>query len=608
MNCLVFGKLKASNVLSIGPEVEYDFRNGEGLTYIYGINNDNDGTANGCGKSNIFINCLLLAIYGKTINNVNNAYVYNRQAPWNEGGYIELEINKNVVENYKIVVELKTCKKRDKCALKFTLYKDGRDITCSTKNETLDYIEKEIIGCSYDIFKNTVIISSSNLINFFEMPMAVKNKYLQGIFSLDSIGSVYDYVNDKLTDVKKNIKSFSDKLFYINKTLDEVTIQNEDWIQLHNTKLNDLTKKLEIEEQKLESDNITNNIVEKPKAYEKKLKAIEKYNDYKDKKQELLMQQKELNKKLITAQAEIKTSKILIEKNQDLLNTICDKCKSKVTKLFALDKAQETIKENTELLNSIKTEEEAIKLSLDKLTKFLEQITEAKLEIKDYNNKVKILKQEQEYIKTNIDSYKKSIDKLKLEENPFSKLLTDNSNAKQEATKSLNKATKIQQYFGILKQIFSDDGVKKYIIGDIIEALNAHIRNYLIKMGADFLVYFDTNLYYEFLTKTGPCEYFSFSAGERRKLDLSVLFAFRDIMSINSVQTNILVVDEILDSAIDAKSLTSVIQILNNKSKMNKQAVYIISHRETLKEQEDLFTHRIRVERTNGITTIMQEF
>ena len=57
----------------------------------------------------------------------------------------------------------------------------------------------------------------------------------------------------------------------------------------------------------------------------------------------------------------------------------------------------------------------------------------------------------------------------------------------------------MQQYYGAAKQIFSDEGVKQFIIGDIIDALNNHIKTYLMKMGAEFTVYFDNNLYYEFL-------------------------------------------------------------------------------------------------------------
>jgi DNA repair exonuclease SbcCD ATPase subunit len=289
------------------------------------------------------------------------------------------------------------------------------------------------------------------------------------------------------------------------------------------------------------------------------------------------------------------------------MESLCDECKPSIRKLFALDSAEENIKNNINLLNEYQTKKNEIDNSLDKLSNFLEQILQAKLEIKDYNNKIKLLKQEQKHIKTNIESYIKRINKVETEENPFLKLLTDNQEAKIETEKTLNKATKMQQYFGVLKFIFSDDGVKRFIIGDIIEALNNHIRNYLIKMGADFIVYFDNNLYYEFVTQTGPCEYFSFSAGERRKLDLAILFAFRDILSINSVQTNILVVDEVLDSSIDTVSLNAVVQILKNKAKLDGQSIFVISHREALRENQELFNHVIRVEREKGLTTIEQE-
>lgn len=604
MNRIVFKKIRACNVFSIRNEIELDYTQIQGLTYVYGINKDIPGSKNGVGKSSLCLNALLVALYGKTVANINNEFIPNRQAAWNDPMYIELELTKDFTDNYKIVVDIKSCKKRDKAALKFTVECNGIDVTKSTRNETLAFIENEIIGCSFELFKNTVAISSSNIVNFFQMPKAMKNQYLQDIFSLDAIGKSYEVATDKLTEIKKTLKSFTDKLFYCSKNLESVKAQQENWIEEHNQEIESIKRKLQSEEAKFQEQV---NKIDKPKAYEQKLKAIEKYSEYKEKKSEIESKIKENQKQAITLKSEIKTSQLLINKNQELLNSLCKDCKEVVTKLFHLDEAQNNIQNNNEILEEIKGKQAKLQNSLNKITDLLSRISEARFEIKDYNNKLKLIEQEQKFIADNIELFKKNLDKALNKENPFNELITKSEQEQKDVETKINKVSKMQQYYGAAKQIFSDEGVKQFIIGDIIDALNNHIKTYLMKMGAEFTVYFDNNLYYEFITNTGPCEYFSFSAGERRRLDLAVLFAFRDIMSINSVQTNLLVCDEILDANIDSFALQAIVQILKNKSKLDGQSIMVISHRESLEESDELFDHKIRVEKEQGETNLYLE-
>ena len=178
---------------------------------------------------------------------------------------------------------------------------------------------------------------------------------------------------------------------------------------------------------------------------------------------------------------------------------------------------------------------------------------------------------------------------------------------KDKLEQILNKLSETSQYFGLLKEVFSDNGVKQLIIQNIVDILNNSIYSYLKQMGADFTVYFDNKLVYNFQTPTGPAEYSSFSAGERRKLDLAILFAFRDILGSSQMKSNLCIIDEILDSAIDNLTLNSVITILKNKSTFDNQSIYVISHREGLNDS-DVFNHKFRVEKDNGTSKIYQEF
>lgn len=606
MDSITFCTLKAKNVLSIGEEISIDYRTGKGLTYVYGENKDTGGK-NGSGKSAILCHVLLIALFGKTINNTNNAYLYNRQANYKEGGYIELELIKNSCERYRIFVELKTNKKKDACSLNFRLFKDDEDITPSGKLETLAYIREEIIGCDFEIFKNSIVMSSSNLMNFFEMPKNIRNQYLQGIFSLDNIGESYKFVNTKLNDIKKNIKLYSENLFKANKHLEEINEMSENWINKNKNSKNDI--KVKIDEQNcslkeklrsLEEDFTIEN-------YDSKKELIEKSHELENAKSLTEKKLRYVNNEISSIKSDIKVNNILIDKNKDLINAVCEDCKPIVSKLFKLDKAKEIIESGTIKLEELNKQFEKLNNDIEKIQKFLKKSRLVKAEFDNIENQKRIVKNEIRHINSNIEMLTEQINNVENEVNPYSTMLEDITLEKNKTSTTLDNLTNINQYYGVLKELFSENGVKQIIIQRIIEVLNNSIHSYLRQMGADFLVYFDNKLEYYFYTPSGQCEYVSFSAGERRKLDLAILFAFRDVLSCSSIKTNICIVDEILDSAIDSMTLDSVISILKNKSKMDDQSIFVISHREGLAES-DIFNHKIRVEKENGHSTITQEF
>ena len=101
-----------------------------------------------------------------------------------------------------------------------------------------------------------------------------------------------------------------------------------------------------------------------------------------------------------------------------------------------------------------------------------------------------------------------------------------------------------------------------------------------MKLGAKFNVVFDADMNYEFITEGGTCEYDNFSAGERARLMIAACFAFRDFMYIrNNFSSNILVLDEFIDGAIDSLAINSILDILKDFSNIWNQNIFVISHR-----------------------------
>ena len=592
--------------MSVRDEVVFDYRDLTGLTYVYGDNKDNPGATNGSGKSATILYALLVALFGKTINNINNAYLFNRQASSKEKGYIELDLIKNSSDHYKIFVELRPNKAKTVCSLNFCLYRDDEDITKSTKAETMKFIEDEILGCSFEVFKNTVVMSSSNILNFFEMPRRIKNEYLQGIFSLSALAGAYSIAVQKMNQSKKEVKDLSDSLLSVNSYLEKLIDQDKSEDESTKLQLKNLNEELVTEQKNLES--LLNKKIEQTviKDYDKKVEFIERYDELLETKRKIESSLKKIRSTMVDIKSSIKADKIILSNHKDVLDIICEDCLVKVNKLYRLDEINSEISELTEKYEDLKQKEEKLETNFEKAQKLLSKVSDVKIELNEVKNKELAYKQSIKSSENVIQSIEKRIEFVKSHKNPFKELISSQKEKKEEVERSLDRMQSCAKYYGILKELFSDNGVKQIIISKIIEVLNASIHSYLRQMGADFLVYFDDKLVYEFETPSGPCEYASFSAGERRKLDLAILFAFRDVLGCSSLKTNICIIDEILDSAIDTATLNSIISILKNKSSVDNQAIIVISHREGLSDNE-MFVHKVRIEKENGHSRFIQE-
>ena len=147
----------------------------------------------------------------------------------------------------------------------------------------------------------------------------------------------------------------------------------------------------------------------------------------------------------------------------------------------------------------------------------------------------------------------------------------------------------------------SQDTLRKFVIKDLVVLLNNKIKTYLTKLGANFYVVFDEDMEYEFVTPSGKCEWGNFSAGERMKTMVATSFAFRDFMSArNGLNSNILVLDEYFDSAIDDLTVESVLGLLKDMSRELKQSIYVITHRKEV--SQDMFNWILVVEKKDGVS------
>ena len=124
-----------------------------------------------------------------------------------------------------------------------------------------------------------------------------------------------------------------------------------------------------------------------------------------------------------------------------------------------------------------------------------------------------------------------------------------------------------------------------------------------MKLGATFTCVFDENLDYQFVTDNGSCELQNFSCGEKKRLEIATCLSFRDFIAQRSnISSNILVVDEYIDSGIDTLAVESILQILKEFTVVSNQNIFIISHRSEV--NNDIFDRTIEIQKKDGISSV----
>ena len=212
----------------------------------------------------------------------------------------------------------------------------------------------------------------------------------------------------------------------------------------------------------------------------------------------------------------------------------------------------------------------------DKIEKINEKI---KSLTEEYNKAQKKLMM----LDAQVSSVENEIAKAEKAENPYADLYQSNQLDLHAEEDTLKKISEKYKYLSFAENIVSQDTLRKFIISDLIGLLNNKIKTYLTKLGARYDVTFDADMNYIFTTDGGECEYDNFSSGERARLMIAACFAFRDFMYIrNNFSSNILILDEFIDGAIDSAAIESVLDILKDFSDIWEQNVFVISHRKEI--------------------------
>lgn len=597
---LEFIKIEIQNFKSVGELVEINYEDLKGLNFIFGKNMDVPNAKNGSGKSSLFIDALVFALFGKTIKNTNNKYIPNRSMPTTLRSYVKVYFKSNEqlysCETYgkiygKVMgtIGMELLKLNDD-------YSVAEDLTQSSIAKTKQYIVDNVLGCTFNVFRSSVVMTSSDFTNFYEgMPKDQKRKYIEMIFNLDTFGEMYGMLKTNLNDIKKESSMIKNSLISTTKKIDDIKEKSETFEA----------------EQERKQTNIKNEIVERVdnlKELNKEAEDIiledisdinDEYDEVLEKNQKAITNKSKLETEVVKRSSDIANSQKMIGKMQKISEGLCPDCTKLINERYNY---QENLDDIARCENDIVKYNEAI----EKLNAIISNTKEKLSEIRKKQNEFDKKKREKDSIQFSIKSLKLEIKTLKEKldaardkTNPYEDLIKTMEKEKENAISQLNDYNKNIMHLEILKEACSENGIKKFIIKDIVKLLNSLIQKYLNEIGCEFIVYFDETFEFKFITTTGECEFSSFSAGEKQRIQIATLLAFRDLILNGKISSNIFIIDELLDANVDTACIENVMNILKRKAEESHQNIFMISHRSELADNMSFWNNILKVTKEN---------
>ena len=565
---ILFETIRWKNFLSTGNHFTEISFNSHATTLIVGNN--------GAGKSTV-LDALTFSLFGKPFRKINKAQLINTA---NErDSLVEVEFTINETE-WKV-----------RRGIKPNIFEIHRNGNCldqfANANDQQKWLEQIVLKMNYKSFTQIVILGSSTFVPFMQLTATNRREVIEDLLDIKIFSSMNSLIKDKIRQMREENRtlelkkdSLNDKVKMQSNFIEEIEQQGKGRIEDNKQKITNLFSECD--------DYVSEN-----EAFE---------NDVHDltKSQEMLTGSKEKLRELGNLKGKIsqKVSTITKEHKFFTEHTVCPTCTQGIDEDFRLNKiadAQSKAKElksgYTQLEEAIKQEEErehqflAVSKEITNLTHGISKnntrISGCQRQIRDLESEIQTITEQLADRNTEhekLESFKKGLDKT------YESLATKNDTVR---------------YYDFSYGLLKDGGVKSKIIKKYLPLINQQINRYLQIM--DFYINFTLDEEFN-ETVQSPIHdnfsYSSFSEGEKMRIDLALLFTWREVARFkNSVNTNLLILDEIFDSSLDefgTEYFTKIIRFV-----IQDANVFIISHKTGM---DDKFDSVLKFEKVKGFS------
>ena len=569
---IVFKSISWKNFLSTGNTANKVDLNKDPTTLIVG--------KNGEGKSTI-LDALTFSLFNKPFRDVNKGQLVNSINQKN--CVVEIEFSIGTAE-YKVIRGMKPNI--------FEIYQNGNLI--NQDSAAKDYqavLEQQILKLNYKTFTQVVILGSASFVPFMQLPSGQRREVIEDILDIKIFSTMNSLLKERISETKEEIKSLDTDLRIIT---EQAKSQKNLIESLQNSKDQNV---------KVIKDKIDSNIAE----INDKTQIVDLLNKDVEELNQKLSSKSDVDKNIELCKTNMnKLQQKMAQADEHIEfftgNQTCPSCEQGIQHEHKDKIIQKISHEKQELNNGISTLNSAYtKLSQDLQDKqdLLKQIQDKNILISTEINAMNML------IKANKE-YEKEIEEMSIHGN----IETEKETLKKLANEALEKNNVKMEYMkqknlqDIASVLLKDTGIKTTIIKEYLPAMNKLINKYLSAM--DFFVKFDLDESFNEKIKSrfrDEFTYASFSEGEKMRIDLAILFTWRQIAKMkNSVNTNLLILDEIFDSSLDVAGTDYFLSVMNQLGENSN--VFVISHKGDV--MVDKFKNNIRFEKTNDFSIVVQ--
>ena len=568
---ITFQKIRWKNFLSTGDHWSE-------INFLGNTTNLVVGT-NGSGKSTM-LDALTFSLFNKPFRKINKSQLIN--ATNEKDCVVEVEFNVNN-KNYLVRRSIKPNK--------FDIEVDGNLMHKEADDRVNQKIlEESILKVNYKSFTQIVVLGSSSFIPFMQLSAPNRREVIEDLLDIRIFSAMNGVVKDKLRHLRDNIKilelrkeSLTDKVSMQKKFIEEIESRGKQDIKekrekkdgFSNEILNFITQNEELEIE------VTGLIVDQEKVTGAS-KTLLKLNNLKGK----------MSNKVSTL---TKEHKFFTD------NVTCPTCTQNIEESFRLNrianvetKAKELQEGYKELQFKIKSEQER-ELSFNTLSK---EITKLNNDISQNNTKISGFQQQITDLESEIQTLTNQLANRNTEHEKLTELRENLNTTFDELVEKKEELSYKDYVYNLLK----DGGVKTKIIKKYLPLINKQVNRYLQMM--DFYINFKLNEEFSETIESPIHEdfcYASFSEGEKMRIDLALLFTWREVAAYkNSTNTNLLVMDEVFDSSLDGTGTDEFLKII--KFVIKDANIFVISHKESLLEK---FESVIQFEKLKGFSKML---
>lgn len=564
-----FKKVRYKNILSTGNVfTEIDLSKSR-TTLVSGTN--------GSGKSTL-LDAITFGLYGKPFRKINKPQLLNSI----NTKELVVEVEFSVSGNEYLI------RRGIKPAI-FEILRNGELVNQDAAvRDYQAYLEQNILGLNYKSFNQVVVLGSATYVPFMELPAHQRREIIEDLLDIQVFSTMNLLLKDRSNLNRETITENNYQIDLIKSKIESAVEHNDSIRKIRESEVNKIREKMQehidrIEEEKTAIEAVETTIQNLIETISDKASVKKKLDSAKSIRVEL--------------ESTLRSYKKELNFYHD--NDSCPTCKQGIAHDFKETIITEKDKKSSEIVSSMEELSEkinALETRIEEISSVEDEIQKHNLKIGEHRAQIKMSMNALKSFKSELDAAEKEV-----EEVDTSKLEEYNGTLKtlqSEQTRLFDE----RETLGVVNAMLKDGGIKTRIIRQYIPVMNKLINKYLsaFELFVDF--HLDENFNEVIKSRFRDAfSYASFSEGEKLRITLSIMLSWRAVAKLrNSVSTNLLILDETLDGAMDGTGVENLIDTLHNLN--NNDNIFVISHRG--EQFGDKFDSHIRFEKVKNFSQI----